>query len=75
MFIKVLYNIKDNKKIRGRGGGGAIFEPKTLSRYLKKRKKEKKIDQDGIRTHELRVRKLALLSTRLNTMIGITKYE
>ena len=24
------------------GGGGAIFEPKTLSLYLKKRKREKK---------------------------------
>ena len=33
-FIKVLYNIKDNKK-SGRGEGGAIFEPKTLSSYLK----------------------------------------
>ena len=36
-------------------GGGAIFEPKTLSMYLKKKKK-KKIDRAGIRTHNLRVR-------------------
>ena len=25
------------------GGGGAIFEPKTLSMYLKKKKKKKKL--------------------------------
>ena len=28
------------KKCVGGGGGGAIFEPKTLSMYLKKEKKE-----------------------------------
>ena len=55
MYIKVLYNIKINKKNGGRGGG-AIFEPKTLSSYKKK-------DQNGIRTHDIRVRKPALLST------------
>ena len=33
MYIKVLYNIKKNKKILG-GGGGARFESKTLSSYL-----------------------------------------
>ena len=58
--------------------GGAIFEPKTLFKLFKKeneKKKKKKIDRDGIRTHDLRVRKHALLSTRLNTMIAITKYE
>ena len=60
MYKKVLYNIKKMKNVGG--GGGAIFEPKTLSMYLKKekkskkKKKEKKIDQAGIRTHELRVR-------------------
>ena len=43
----------------GGGGGGAIFEPKTLSMYLKKR--TKKIDQAGIRTHDLRVRKTCSL--------------
>ena len=58
MYIKVLYNIKSNKKIR-RGGG--IFEPKTLSFYIKK----ERIDRDRIRTHDLQVRKPALLSTRL----------
>ena len=36
MYINVLCNIKDNKKIRG-GGEGAIFEHKTLSSYLKKK--------------------------------------
>ena len=40
MYKKVLYNIKKMKKC-GRGGGGAIFEPKTLSLYLKKKKKKK----------------------------------
>ena len=28
------------KKCVGGGGGGAIFEPKTLSMYLKKEKKK-----------------------------------
>ena len=36
MYKKVLYNIKKIKKKLG-GGGGAIFEPKTLSMYLKKK--------------------------------------
>ena len=55
MYKKVLYNIKKMKK--NVGGGGAIFEPKTLSMYLKKKKsKIKKIDRAGIRTHDLRVR-------------------
>ena len=35
MYKKVLYNIK---KIKKNVGGGAIFEPKTLSMYLKKKK-------------------------------------
>ena len=38
MYKKVLYNIKKMKKC---GGGGAIFEPKTLSMYLKKEKEKK----------------------------------
>ena len=33
MYKKVSYNIKKMKKCGG--GGGAIFEPKTLSMYLK----------------------------------------
>ena len=41
MYIKVLYNIKKMKKVGG--GGGAIFEPKTLSMYLKKEKEKKPI--------------------------------
>ena len=28
------------------GGGGAIFEPKTLSMYLKKRKRKKKVKKN-----------------------------
>ena len=41
MYIKVLYNIKNNRKIPGEGGG-AIFESKTLSSYLRKKTSEKK---------------------------------
>ena len=54
MYIKVLYNIKKIKK----NVWGAIFEPKTLSMYLKKvkEKKKKKNDRARIRTHDLRVR-------------------
>ena len=40
MYKKVLYNIKKMKKCGG-GGEGAIFEPKTLSMYLKKEKEKK----------------------------------
>ena len=42
-------------------GVGAIFEPKTLSMYLKNKKKKVKnkkknfFDRAGIRTHDLRV--------------------
>ena len=39
MYKKVLYNIKKMKKCGG-GDGGAIFEPKTLSLYLKKKKEK-----------------------------------
>ena len=39
MYKKVLYNIKKMKMWGGRGR--AIFEPKTLSMYLKKKKKKK----------------------------------
>ena len=38
MYKKVLYNITKMKKM---WGGGAIFEPKTLSMYLKKEKEKK----------------------------------
>ena len=41
MYKKVLYNIKKIKKMWG-GEGGAIFEPKTLSMYLKMKKKKKR---------------------------------
>ena len=43
MYKKVLYNIKKMKKCGvGGEGEGAIFEPKTLSMYLKKEKEKKK---------------------------------
>ena len=38
---KVLYNIKKMKKCGVGEGEGAIFEPKTLSMYLKKKEKKK----------------------------------
>ena len=58
-------------------GGGAIFEPKTLSMYLKKKKKKrkKKVTDPGLEPTTSGLEKLALLSTRLNTIIGMTKYE
>ena len=46
MYKKVLYNIKKMKKCWVGGGGGAIFEPNTLSMYLeieKEKKSKKKI--------------------------------
>ena len=39
-YCTILTKIK--QKVRG-GEGGAIFEPKTLSMYSKKKKKKKKI--------------------------------
>ena len=42
MYKKVLYNIKKMKKCGVGEGEGAIFEPKTLSMYLKKEKEKKK---------------------------------
>ena len=41
MYKKVLYIIKKMKKCGGGEGEGAIFEPKTLSMYLKKEKEKK----------------------------------
>ena len=41
MYKKVLYNIKKMKKCGVGEGEGAIFEPKTLSMYLKKEKEKK----------------------------------
>ena len=40
MYKNVFYNIKKMKKCGGGGGEGAIFEPKTLSMYLKREKKK-----------------------------------
>ena len=40
MYKKVLYNIKKMKKCGGEGER-AMFEPKTPSLYLKKKKKKK----------------------------------
>ena len=70
MYINVLYNIKDNKK-KIRGMGGRQYLNQKHSQVINK----KKIDRDGIRTNDPRVRKPALLSTMLNTMIAITKNE
>ena len=42
MYKKVLYNIKKMKNVGWGEGEGAIFEPKTLSMYLKKEKEKKK---------------------------------
>ena len=72
----------------GGGGEGEVqyLNPKH-SQFLKKEKKKTKtkkkvifflffFDRAGIGTHDLRVRKKhALLSTRLNTIIAIMKYE
>ena len=41
MYKKVLYNIKKMKNVGWGEGEGAIFEPKTLSMYLKKEKEKK----------------------------------
>ena len=85
MYKKVLYNIKKIKKDVGGGGGGAIFEHKTLSMYLKKKKKKKakkkntqknnKLTEPGLEPTTSGLEKPALLSTRLNTIIAISKYE
>ena len=57
-------------------GGGAIFEPKTLSVYLEKRtKKYKKLTEPVLESTTSGLEKPALLSTRLNTIIAIVKYE
>ena len=64
------------RKLKKCGRGGAIFEPKTLSMYLKnKRKKKKKLTKPGLEPTSSGLEKPALLSTRLNTIIAITKYE
>ena len=83
---KVLYNVQKDivqyvlrklkKKKKNMWGGGAIFEPKTLSRYLKQKKEVKKIlTEPGLKPTTLGLEKPALLSTRLNTITAITKYE
>ena len=65
MYKKVLYNIKKMKKCGGGGWGGAIFEPKTLSMYLKKKKKrKKKLTEPGFEPTTF-----GFEITRLNTII------
>ena len=63
----------------GGGGGGAIFEPKALSLYLKiknnKKKFLKNVTEPGLEPTTSGLEKPALLFTRLNTIIGIRKYE
>ena len=82
MYKKVFYNIKKIKKCGGGGGEGAIFEPKTISMYLKKKENKKskknnikKLTEPGFEPTNSGLEKPALLSTRLNTIIAITKYE
>ena len=76
MYKKLLYNIKKIKKM---WGVGAIFEPETLSMYLKNNNKTKVkikfLTEPGLEPTTSGLEKPALLSTRLNTIIGITKYE
>ena len=52
-------------------GGGAIFEPKTLSMLLQIKKK---MTKPGLEPTTSGFEKSALLSTRLNTFTAITKY-
>ena len=57
------------RKLKKCGGGGAIFEPKTLSMYLKEKKKKKskkkkkKLTEPGFNPRP------GFKSTRLNTII------
>ena len=72
VFVKI--------KKKNWGGGGTIFEPKTLSMYLKKikkvkKKKENNLTEPGLEPTTSGLEKPALLSTWLNTIIAITKYE
>ena len=50
------------------GGGEAIFEPKTLSMYSKKKKKKKKGKKKG-KKNKKKLTEPGLKSTRLNTII------
>ena len=61
---------QNEKKSRGGGGRVRSGEGGCVPRI----EKFVKMKEDWIRTHDLRVRKPALLSPRLNT-ITITKYE
>ena len=74
MYKNVLYNIKKMKKCVWGGGGQSIFEPKTLSMYLKKEKEKKRKKNvtepgfepttSGLEIHEAK-----------HYYIAITKYE
>ena len=75
MYKKVLYNIKKfEKNVGGGGRGGAIFEPKhsLCIKKAKRTKKSKKIKmtEPGLEPTTSGLEKPALLSTRLNTIIG-----
>ena len=69
MYKKVLYTIKKIKKKCGWRGWGNIRTQNTL--YVFK----KKLTKPGLEPMTSGLEKPALLSTRLNTIIGITKYE
>ena len=80
MYIKVLYNTKKLKKNVGGGGEGQYLNPKHSQCNLKKKKtkkykKIKKMTEPGLEPTTSGLEKPALLSTRLNTIIAITKYE
>ena len=69
MYKKLLYNIKKiEKKCGGGEGEGQHLNPNTL--YVLK-----KLTEPGLEPTTSGLEKPALLSTRLNTIIGITKYE
>ena len=75
MYKKVLYNIKKVKKMWG-GGEGQYLNPKHSLCIKKRTKKVKKnVTELGLEPTTSGLEKPALLSTSLNTIIGITKYE
>ena len=75
MYKKVLYNSKKIKKCGGREGEGQYLNPKHSVFKRKKKNKKKNVTEPGLEPTTSGLEKPALLSTRLNTMIGITKYE